>query len=74
MTTTTEFRRYMRTSHPGVRFSIKTVSFQDLARADRHTLTLKEGLTTSTQLAEINLAATVHGILPDGSLRALPYT
>ncbi len=66
--TTHAFRTLVRTHYPHVKVTVKTVSFQDLARSDAKCLTVS-GDKTRVELAQINRWAKEAGVLPDTSLR-----
>ena len=66
--TTNEFRGLVRKHFPHVAVKVKTVSFQDLARADAKCLTVA-GDRTASELIQINDWARQAGIVPDGNLR-----
>ena len=65
--TVTEFRKQVKTTYPHVKVSVRTVSFQDLARCSR--LCLSVSGERKGELAAINALAKEAGILPDGNVR-----
>jgi hypothetical protein len=66
--TTHELRKLVRQSYPHIKVSIKTVSFQDLARADAKFLYV-EGAKELSELQQINQWAKEAGVIPDTSIR-----
>ena len=66
--TIAEFRKNVKASYPHIKVSVKTVSFADLARAERKCLTIT-GDRNREELAQVNAWAKEAGILPDGSIR-----
>ena len=62
-----QFRKKVKEVYPHVKVSIRTVSFQDLARADRKCLTVSGD--RQGELQQINAWAKDAGIIPDGNIR-----
>lgn len=62
-----EFRKTVKQRWPHVKVKLRTVSFQDLARASAICLTLDGD--KSGECAEINALAKLAGIVPDGNIR-----
>jgi len=67
---TADFRRAIKNSFPHVKVSIRTVSFQDLARCSKQCLTVKGD--RRGELGLINQWASRAGIIPDGNIRCFP--
>lgn len=63
-----EMRKRVRAEYPHVRIKVRTVGFQDLARADRKCLTI-EGDRSADEVATINEWAREAGVAPDGNAR-----
>jgi len=61
------FRKRIKAEFPHVKVSIRRVSFQDLARADRLCLTASGD--RPGELREINRIAESFNIIPDGNVR-----
>ena len=66
--TTNEVRRRVRDAYPHITITVRTVSFEDLARASKKCLRVV-GDRTHEELAQVNAWASDAGILPDTSLR-----
>lgn len=69
MTRETVFRRKMREMYPGVRFTVRTISFEDLARTSAKCLDIQSGLLNREIHGCINAWAREAGIVPDTSVR-----
>jgi hypothetical protein len=63
-----QFRKLVREKFPHITLSIRTVSFQDLARSDAKCLTVT-GDKSVAELRQVNDWARQAGVLPDGNLR-----
>jgi hypothetical protein len=67
--TTAYFRKLVKTNFPHVTIKIKTVSFEDLARASKQSLKIS-GEKNAEETAAINGWAKDAGILPDGNIKS----
>ena len=69
--TTHQFRQQVKQVFPHVTVKVKTVSFEDLARASKQCLTVT-GERAIEELIAINALAMKAGILPDTNIRFYP--
>lgn len=66
--TISDFRRRVRDRYPHITMKVRTVSFQDLARASAKVLTV-DGDRSYAEIAQVNEWAEAAGIVPDRSIR-----
>ncbi len=62
------FRQLVRENYPHITVRVKTVSFEDLARASARCLHV-EGDRSADELRQVNEWAKAAGIVPDGNIR-----
>ncbi len=65
-----QFRKSVKEAYPHVTIKVREVSFQDLARASKHCLTVRGE--RKGELQPINDMARAAGIVPDGNIRFYP--
>jgi len=66
--TINELRKYVKEKYPHIKITVKTLSFQDLARCSKKCLNIS-GDTCWQECKDINDKAEEMGIVPDGNVR-----